>query len=74
MNKIERAFGVMWVSCGENGVGPYSRERDGGFALRNDVEELQEKAARLWATVDLMRRAGDIETVRAIAEVAIGAP
>lgn len=69
--KIEPAFGVFWVSVGSP-LTPYSEDKAGGYARRTDVEEIQEKAARLWRAIDLMRRADDIETARAIAQVIIG--
>jgi hypothetical protein len=69
--KIEPAFGVEWVSVG-GAFAQYSSEPTGGYVRRGDVEELQQKAARLWRTIDLMRRADDIETVRAIATICIG--
>lgn len=69
--RIDPAFGLVWVSVSGEPA-RYKSDGIGAYALRGDVEELQERAARLWRTVDLMRRADDIETARAIAEVAVG--
>lgn len=73
--KIEGAFVVTWVELAFNGHSvEYRSSRTGGYALRSAVEQLQEQAARIYRTIDLMRRADDIETVRAIATIAIGEP
>jgi hypothetical protein len=72
--KIEPNFGIGWVSVSGDPISVYTGDRMGGYAIRPDVEQLQEQAARMWRCIDLMRRADDIETVRAIANICIGEP